>query len=168
MRTRAYRLQSRERCRRDTQASTLCRSVLTRCGADSHGDSNGISRSQSQTHDSMLATLGSHHLNGPGCYAISGRSRVAPGSRQAAVVVGKGRESLTAFSRTDLGLTGRYGILASIPDTQQDADLRFWIAKHYSLLLGEHARHYFDRRVCGVSSNIGGFTEDAVLPAFVW
>jgi len=56
----------------------------------------------------------------------------------------------------------------SIPDTQQDADLRFWIAKHYSLLSGEHARHYFDRRVGGVSRNIGGFAEDAMLPAFVW
>ncbi len=52
MRTRAYRLRSRERRRRDTQASTLCRLVLTRCGADSNGDSNGISQSQPQTHAS--------------------------------------------------------------------------------------------------------------------
>ena len=33
--------------------------------------------------------------------------------------------------------------------------------------LGEQTRQYFDRRVCGVSRNIGGFTEDAALPAFV-
>ncbi len=33
--------------------------------------------------------------------------------------------------------------------------------------LGEQTRQYFDGRVCGVSRNIGGFTEDAALPAFV-
>jgi hypothetical protein len=33
---------------------------------------------------------------------------------------------------------------------------------------GEQTRQYFDRSVCGVSRNIGGLTEDAVLPAFVY
>jgi hypothetical protein len=35
---------------------------------------------------------------------------------------------LSQFSH---GLTGRYGTMASVPDTQQDADLRFWIAEHW-------------------------------------
>jgi hypothetical protein len=33
-------------------------------------------------------------------------------------------------------------------------------------LSGKQIRQHFDRRVCGVSRNIGGFTEDAALPAF--
>ena len=79
------------------------------------------------------------------------------------MAVGKGGN----LSQLSHGVTGRYGISGSIPDTQQDADLRFWIAKHCSLLLRKQIRQYFDRRVCGVSRNIGGFTYDAALPAFV-
>jgi hypothetical protein len=31
---------------------------------------------------------------------------------------------------------------------------------------GEQVRQHFDRRVCGVRRNIGGFTEDTAFPAF--
>jgi len=36
------------------------------------------------------------------------------------------------------------------------------------LLLGEQIRQHSDRRVCDVSRNIGGFMQDAALPAFAW
>jgi hypothetical protein len=36
------------------------------------------------------------------------------------------------------------------------------------LRLGKQIRQHFDRRVCDVSRDIGGFTEDAALPAFAW
>jgi hypothetical protein len=44
-----------------------------------------------------------------------------------AALAAKGRD-LSQFSH---GLTGQYGTVASIPDTQQDADLRFWTAEHW-------------------------------------
>ena len=44
-----------------------------------------------------------------------------------AAVAAKGRD-LSQFSH---GLNGQYWTVASIPDTQQDADLRFWIAEHW-------------------------------------
>jgi len=40
----------------------------------------------------------------------------------------KVQESLSQISH---GLDGRYGTMASIPDTQQDADLRFWISEQW-------------------------------------
>ena len=36
----------------------------------------------------------------------------------------------TDLSQVSHELTGRYGTMASILDSQQDADLRFWIAEH--------------------------------------
>jgi hypothetical protein len=44
-----------------------------------------------------------------------------------AAVAAKGTD-LSQFSH---GPTGQYGTVACIPDTQQDADLRFWIAGHW-------------------------------------
>jgi hypothetical protein len=43
------------------------------------------------------------------------------------------RPAATAWSLLQVshGLAGRYGTMASIPDTLQDADLRFWIAEHW-------------------------------------
>lgn len=37
----------------------------------------------------------------------------------------------TQLSQISHGLDGRHGTITSIPDTQQDADLRFWIAEHW-------------------------------------
>ena len=89
------------------------------CAADSNGDSNSSDQRRPATaHNARTIPANL-------AYARPEKQTVA-GHAAAAAMLATG----THLSQISHGLTGRYGTVASYPDTRQDADLRFWIVEH--------------------------------------